>query len=136
MRLTHIHPAGWQMQKAALEAEMQRLRRQEAAHFTTFSRITAEKLEYMQKLSVVEGEAYMARVMLRTVRCQPGRLRKAQRPVTLRIFLPYLLHASFQAHSEVTALQNASTGAWDAADRSPPVCSARPSRGPGFNAPG
>jgi hypothetical protein len=120
-----LRAAGLQMQKAALEAEMRRLRRQEAAHFTTFSRVTAEKLEYMQKLSVAEGEAHMAKVMLRTVCFQPGMpppgpgggSRTRSDPSSSRLPVP------FQAQSELAALQNASTGAWDVADRSPPVCS-------------
>jgi hypothetical protein len=106
---------------------MRRLRRQEAAHFTTFSRVTAEKLEYMQKLSVAEGEAHMAKVMLRTVCFQPGMpppgpgggSRTRSDPSSSRLPVP------FQAQSELAALQNASTGAWDVADRSPPVCSVR-----------
>jgi hypothetical protein len=119
-----LRAAGLQMQTAALEAEMRRLRRQEAAHFTTFSRVTAEKLEYIQKLSVAEGEAHVAKVMLRTVCFHPGMSarpgggsRSRSDPSSSRLPVP------FQAQSELAALQNASTGASDVADRSPPVCS-------------
>jgi hypothetical protein len=48
----------------------------------------------MQKLSVVEGEAYMAGVLLRTVRCRPGRLCTARkRPRSGRFSPPSPPHA-------------------------------------------
>jgi hypothetical protein len=55
------------MQNGALEAEVQRLKRQETAHFAAFTRVTEEKLSYMKKLAEAEGEAFMSTVLLRKV---------------------------------------------------------------------
>jgi hypothetical protein len=67
--------AGFQTQNAALEAEVQRLRRQEAVNFAALTRLTEEKLAYMRKLAEAEGEAFMNTVLLRKVpRCRPLRV--------------------------------------------------------------
>jgi hypothetical protein len=59
------------MQNSALEAEVQRLKRQETANFAAFKRVTEEKLSYMQKLAEAEGEAFMSTVLLRKVSLPP-----------------------------------------------------------------
>jgi hypothetical protein len=105
------------MQNSALEAEVQRLKRQETANFAAFKRVTEEKLSYMQKLAEAEGEAFMSTVLLRKVSLPPPR--PPPRTPAGGGVSPH--SQPLQARSESSALQTSTWSPYAGWDNSPVV---------------